>query len=361
MLTLRQNAYLILAVAAAITGIAAATPPANHIDQARAQTAETAKTPDRNWTIAAPGLVEPNGGEIRLGAETVGRVVAIPVSLGQRVKQGEVLVKLDDSDALAQIQSTRADVEIRERDRDNVAATRRGRSRRLAADKVADAEVTLFAARRALDRLYDTADGGAPSQEDVDTALTTIAQAKADRATAQQELDDINANEDTPLFSRSESALELARANYTLALQAYEKTRIRAAVDGTVLRINAKRGEVVSPQSRGPLVVLGDLSKLRVRAEVDERSVADVKGGQRAVIRSVAFANNDFNATVSEISASLSPGRIGNAQPRGSSNSNVLEVMLDIEGDTPLLPGMEVDVLFDEDGKAADDAAASTN
>ncbi|MEO0619347.1 MAG: HlyD family efflux transporter periplasmic adaptor subunit [Pseudomonadota bacterium] len=348
MLNLRQNAYLVVATAAAITAIAIATPPASQsIGSSNAVAQTTASTDTRNWSIAAPGLVEPLDGEIGLGVEIVGRVTKIAVTLGEVVRAGQVLVRLDDSDALARIQRTQADVEIRERDRDNVAATRRGRSRRRAADKLADAEAALFKARRALDRIYDTESGAKPSAEAIDTALKGIDEARANRATAQQELDDINALDATPLFSRSESALELARANHTLALQAYEKTRIRAETNGTILRINAKRGEVVSPQSPRPLVVIGDMTKLRVRAEVDERSVADVKGGQQAVIRSVAFDGSDFNATVSEISSALRPGRIGNSNPRGASNANVLEVMLDIDGETPLLPGMEVDVLFD--------------
>ncbi|MGI9407168.1 MAG: HlyD family secretion protein [Hyphomicrobiaceae bacterium] len=328
-------------------------------------TAASKPTDEQHWSIAAPGLVEPNEGEIGLGVEIVGRVVGIPVSLRDNVKAGQVLIRLDDSDALARIQSTQAEVEIRERNRDNVAATRRGRSRRRAADKLADAEVALFAARRGLDRLDEKVDGRKPTTVEIDAALKAIADAKANLATAQKELEDINALEETPLFSRSESALELARANHTLAMQAYEKTRVRVETDGTVLRINVKKGEVVSPQRPRPLVTVGDISRLRVRAEVDERSVADVKNGQKAIIRSVAFEGKDFNATISEISASLGPGRIGKRQLRGPSNANVLEVLLDIDGETPLLSGMEVDVLFegeaDKSVVPAQPAAAATN
>lgn len=358
----RKHIYLALALAGAVPAAFVVLNP----HQAPVIAADSDASKDRNWSIAAPGLVEPNEGEIGLGVEIVGRVISIPVATRERVKAGQVLVKLDDSDALARIQSTQAEVEIRERNRDNVAATRNGRSRRRAADKVADAEVSLFKARRDFDRLYELTEGKKPTSKEVGDALAAIAEARTARVTAQQELDEINAKDSTPLFSRSESALELARANHTLALQAYEKTRIRAETDGTVLRINAKKGAVVAPSSPRPLVVIGDISKLRVRAEVDERSVADVKLGQKAVIRSVAFEGQDFNGTVSEISASLGPGRIGKRQSRGPSNANVLEVLLDVEGESPLLSGMEVDVLFEGSDDPATPAtkpknAASTN
>lgn len=361
MLSTRKHVVLAVALAGAIATVATMTS-----QQSSVVAAETDTSKDQNWSIAAPGLVEPSDGEIGLGVEIVGRVVGIPVALGEEVKAGQVLVRLDDSDALARIQSTQAEVEIRERNRDNVAATRNGRSRRRAADKLADAEVSLFKVRRDLDRLFDSSVDVKATATDIESALQAIADARIARATAQQELDDINAKDSTPLFSRSESALELARANHTLALQAYEKTRIRAETDGTILRINAKKGAVVSPGLPRPLVTIGDISRLRVRAEVDERSVADVKGGQKAVIRSVAFEGQDFNATVSEISASLGPGRIGKRQSRGPSNANVLEVMLDVEGTTPLLSGMEVDVLFEGDSEKPAEpteqpAASSTN
>ncbi len=352
MISARKHVVLAVALAGIVAAVAMVSP-----QQSMVVAAETDTSKDRNWSIAAPGLVEPSDGEIGLGVEIVGRIVGIPVVLGEQVKAGQVLVQLDDSDALARIQSTQAEVEIRERNRDNVAATRNGRSRRRAADKLADAEIALFKVRRDLDRLYERVDAAKPKADEIDGALQAIADARSARATAQQELDDINALDSTPLFSRSESALELARANHTLAMQAYEKTRVRAETDGTILRISAKKGTVVSPGLPRPLVIVGDLTKLRVRAEVDERSVADVKTGQKAVIRSVAFEGQDFNATVSEISASLGPGRIGKRQSRGPSNANVLEVMLDVEGDTPLLSGMEVDVLFDGDGEKSSEPA----
>jgi len=364
MLTPRKHIYLAIALATAISAVAFAA-----TRQAPVIAAETETSTEKNWSIAAPGLVEPNEGEIGLGVEIVGRVVGIPVSVGDQVRAGQVLLRLDDADALANLQSTQAEVELRERDRDNVAATRRGRARRGAADKVWDAEIALFKARRDFDRLYETAEGKDPSAKEIDDALKAIDEAQENRATAQKELDDINALEATPLFSRSESALELARAKHTLAMQAYGKTRVRAEAAGTILRINAKKGEVVTPNLRRPMIVVGDLSKLRVRAEVDERSVADVKNGQKAIIRSVAFEGQDFEGSVAEISAALGPGRIGKRQSRGPSNANVLEVLLDVNGDTPLLSGMEVDVLFvgdDAEKKPAkkpkaSNTAASTN
>ena len=72
-----------------------------------------------------------------------------------------------------------------------------------------------------------------------------------------------------PLPSRTEAALAVARAQWSIAQEALEKTRIRAPIAGTVLQVQAKTGEIASPS-------VGDRSRLRVRAEVDERDIGKV-------------------------------------------------------------------------------------
>jgi Barrel-sandwich domain of CusB or HlyD membrane-fusion len=63
-----------------------------------------------------------------------------------------------------------------------------------------------------------------------------------------------------------------------------EKMTIRAPVAGTVLQVNARAGELASPSSPQLLVLLGDISQLRVRAQVAEPNIGAVKVG-----RSVRF------------------------------------------------------------------------
>lgn len=298
------------------------------------------------WSIAAPGRVEPKAGEVQIGATAIGRVLEIPVDARQRVKAGQLLVRLEDAEAMARVMSAEAQVEIRQRARNNAGTTRRAKKRRDATDALSDAEEELFDARRTLDKI--TLEGNQPGAEEISLseAIATVNNAREKVRSNRAELRKIRSESNTPLLTQSESALALARANRTLAYEAYEKTRVRAPVDGTVLKINVREGEVVAPSPGQPVILFGDISSLRVRAEVDERDVSNVNTGQVVTIRSDAFEGRDFSGEVSEISPALGPGLIGRRGLERPVNANVLEVLVEIKGSSPLIPGMQVDVLF---------------
>jgi HlyD family secretion protein len=94
------------------------------------------------------------------------------------------------------------------------------------------------------------------------------------------------------------------------------------------------------------LLLLGDVSALKVRAEVEERDAAKVRVGQVVVVRSDAYQDREFNGKVASLAPSLGPGKLGQRGPRRPSDVDVLEVVVDMDGQPPLLPGMRVDVFF---------------
>jgi len=125
-----------------------------------------------------------------------------------------------------------------------------------------------------------------------------------------------------------------------------DKTRIRAPIAGTVLQISAKLGELVAPSAEFPLVIMGDMSITRVRAEVDDPDVSKIKKDQRAFVKSSAYGNREFDGKVVEVAPSLAMPRMGARGIRRATDVEVLEVVIDMEGSVPLLPGMRVDVFF---------------
>jgi hypothetical protein len=95
-----------------------------------------------------------------------------------------------------------------------------------------------------------------------------------------------------------------------------------------------------------PLVVMGDISKLRVRAEVDERDVAKIKMGQETVIRCDAYPGKNFNGRVVQIAPSLGLPTMDSRHAPQPANVGVMSVLIDLDGKVPLLSGMRTDVLF---------------
>ena len=95
-----------------------------------------------------------------------------------------------------------------------------------------------------------------------------------------------------------ESVVSAGRADVAIAEAILDKTRIRAPAGGKVLQQHAKLGEIVGPSPETPLIVVGDVGTMRVKADVDEADVAKVKVGQKAFVRSNSYPGREFEGTV---------------------------------------------------------------
>jgi HlyD family secretion protein len=325
-----------------------------------ATAAESPKTEAQQrpaWAASAPGRVEPAGGEVRMSAQVPGRVADVLVGVNDKVMAGDLLVRLADEDLVARVNAARAEVAVRKRDRDNETVSKAAQDRRNAEDRFADAERHLAFAREDLDRaLKVKRNGGA--NNDVDKARDAVGRAGEQVEQTRTALRKALANNDTSAPTRLEAALAAARAELSLADAALERTRLRAPSNGTVLQINAKVGETVAPSPENLLVVVGDVSSLRVRAEFEERDIGKVRVGQGAVVRSDAFPGKDFEGSVSSLARSLGPSKLGPRGPRRPTDIDVLEVFIDLNGQPPLLPGMRVDVFLKADATAAGQASS---
>jgi HlyD family secretion protein len=362
-----DSSFTMLIVAAALAlGIGYYVPqtlsqkPVSAAGAAEAPKAETPKPAARPaWAASAPGRVEPAGGEIRMSAQVPGRVADVLVGVNDKVSGGDLLVRLADEDLVARVNAARAEVAVRKRDRDNETVSKAAQDRRAAEDKFADAERQLALAREELDRALKVkrSAGAGASNGDVDKSRETVAKAGDQLEQARTGLRKALASTDALAPTRLEAALAAARAELSLADAAVERTRLRAPSNGSVLQINARVGETVAPSPENLLVVVGDVSSLRVRAEFEERDIGKVHVGQAAVVRSDAFPGKDFEGTVSSSARALGPSKLGQRGPRRPTDIDVLEVIIDLGGQPPLLPGMRVDVFLKAD--AAPSSAAS--
>ena len=163
---------------------------------------------------------------------------------------------------------------------------------------------------------------------------------------ARQRYATASAKRNVPAPNRLESALQAARSDISVAEALLEKTRIRAPVAGTVLQLPAKVGEMIAPSPEQALVVLGDMSVVRLKAEVDEIDVSKIKVGGKVVVKSNAYPNQEFTGTVAELAPSLSSPQFALRGARRPTDVEVLEVTVDLEGNPPLLPGMRADAFF---------------
>ncbi len=310
------------------------------------------KTPTVTWAASAPGRLEPTGGEVKISPQTGGRIADVLVAVNDKVQAGDLLIRLDDGELEARVAAAEAEVNVRRRERDSEPATGKAQERRTAEDAFAAAERTLAANRGELDRLLKAAKTGAASPADVQNAREAVTQASQKLDTARTNLRKLNTAAGMPLQTRLEAGISAARAELTLAEGALERTRIRAPRDGTILQVLATPGETAAPSPENVLVVLGDMSKLRVRAEIEERDVGKVRVGQAAIVRSDAYPGKDFEGKVASIAQALGPGKLSIKGPRKPTDIDVLEIMIDLSGTPPLISGMRVDVFLKPDTTA---------
>ena len=124
---------------------------------------------------------------------------------------------------------------------------------------------------------------------------------------------------------------------------------VRAPIDGTVLQVNVRVGEVVSPGSPQPPLQLADLSTMCLRAELDERDIAAVKVGQAVIVRAAAFPGREFEGSVSSVAPLIEPGRLEPPGSRDQTDVDVVRVMVGLTGSGELTIGMKADVYFRSD------------
>jgi HlyD family secretion protein len=304
------------------------------------------------WAASATGRVEPKEGEVRISSEAPGRIVDVIAATNDQVKAGDPLVLLDEGDLDSKLDAAQSEADVRVRERDEEGATGLALERRNAEDAVNASERARFHAQREFDDAYRQAKRGGDAKA-VTAARDKLAAAEKKAADDRAALDAVLAKPGLPLPTRLESALWIARTDVSQVESAIEKTRVRAPADGSVLNVWARVGEIAQPSPDAALLLFGDLSSLRVRAEVEERDVTKIRVGQRVVVRADAFPDKDFEGVVTQVAPALGSPRITSRGPRRPNDVEVLEVLAALDGTPPLLTGMRVDVFFRHETSAS--------
>jgi len=160
--------------------------------------------------------------------------------------------------------------------------------------KVTRAEQDLADAR---ERLADLKAG--PTPLEISQAQNAVAAAEYDLAKAQQDQADLNAGPDTGQVQLAQSRVAAAQATLEEAQATLDAATLVAPFDGTVVSVGAEVGDEVSAGT--PVIVIADLTELRVMASIDETEISQVEIGQDVTITFDAFAGYTFQGKVLEV------------------------------------------------------------
>lgn len=306
--------------------------------------AAAAQTAPPSRLIIAAGRVEPASEEIDVGTEIDGRLRRVFVEEGDTVRAGQAVAEIENADFAARAAHARAVIAERQAGLDRANAGARPMQRREAKAQIREAEAVLENAVRERDRRAQLLDRGAISRAEYDSALreASVAQARLDAVLERHELiEDEVRPEDR---RRAAAELERARAQLAEAEALLAKTIIRSPMNGVVLRKHRNRGESISTEDRLPLVTLGDISRLRVRAEIDETDVAAVRMGQPAYVTASAYGTRRFTGRVVRVGGILGRKKVMTDAPSERVDTRILETLIELDPGQELLPvGLRVD------------------
>ncbi len=206
---------------------------------------------------------------VDISSDVSGRIVELNVDEGDDVEEGQLLLRIDQTQFQAAMAQSRAALSQREA-------------------QAAQQNASMIQATREYDRMQGlwTRDSTLVSRQQVDDAATQAEVAGA-------------------LFTAAEHGVDQARATLAEAEDRLSKTTIRAPISGKVTRLNIELGEtaiVGTMNNPGSLLLtVSDLSVIEAVMQVDETDVPDISIGDSAALELDAFPETEFAGTVTEI------------------------------------------------------------
>jgi HlyD family secretion protein len=302
---------------------------------------EPAVIGDLTETITAPGTIEAKT-KVSISARVSARIIALPYKEGDKVTKGDpnakppvppsLLVKLDATDLEAQLRSSQAHYDGQKAQIHVAEANIESQK-----SQIESSQAMLDDADRDLKRQKELFASKDVSQSVVDTAQSKVDQLRASLEAAKHSLEGMEQNLDVLQFELQAADADIARAKDNLSY-----TTITSPIDGVVTRVNSEVGELVvigTMNNAGTVIMeVADLSKMILKARVDESSIADVKVGQKATVRIPAYQDKEFAGEVTTVALADTVDTLAGGQRYFKA-----EILLDTKGQR-IISGLNADV-----------------
>ncbi|HME36174.1 MAG TPA: efflux RND transporter periplasmic adaptor subunit [Candidatus Sulfotelmatobacter sp.] len=222
------------------------------------------------------------------------------VKEGDHVRKGQLLLQLDDADIRAQAARAQAQVKTAQADQSSLKTGGTGEEVLTVDAQLAKARSAVDVARHNLEAYRRLQQAGAASPGEVRQAEDAVLSAQADLTLAQKKRGE---RYSPPEVAKIQAQAAEAQAAYDAAEDALHKSGVRAPFDGIVYSLPVKQGAFV--QAGELLLQEADLSRVLVRAFVDEPDIGRLQNGQRVEITWDAVPGRTWIGTVSTIPSTV--------------------------------------------------------
>jgi HlyD family secretion protein len=263
---------------------------------------------DLTSIVTASGEIKPRN-YINIGSEAFGRLTAIYVKEGARVRKGQELARLESVQAEADLSGQRAAVTSAEAESAAAEANVRAadESIRTAQASVERAKAELDRMRTAFKRTEQLVKEGLASRQQFDTERAQIVAGEAAVGEAEARLSQARAQRQQVAAQQSAAQRRIAQIQATVrrAGDQLQKHVVDSPIDGVVTNLPVRVGEtmVVGIQNApgSTIMTIADMSVITAEVRVDETDIVNVHMGQVADVTIDAIPNKTFKGRVIEI------------------------------------------------------------
>jgi HlyD family secretion protein len=285
--------------------------------------------------------------KIEVASKVVGRVAWIGVEKGDKVKAGQVLVRLEDDEYRAQLLQEQGQLTNLQAKLEELQNGSRPEEIAKARADTEQAKADLANARVSLDRTKQLVSEGVLAKQSLDDAQAKYDGDLAKVASLERTQDLAVLGPRKEEIAQVRGQIEQARGALEYAQTQLDNTIIKAPVTGTILDRNVEKGEFVTngfvgdKGAKGYLVTMADLNDLRVELDISQNDFPKLGPRQKGTITTDAYPDRKYQGTIEEVS------------PEADRAKATVQVKVRVQNpDEYLRPDMNATVSFYNDVKA---------
>lgn len=295
----------------ALLGVAATafrfTSQAVEVETYRVMARTAAASDDMGVVLNAAGYIVAHH-KIQLTAKVVGKVAWIGVEKGDKVREGQVLVRLEDHEYRAQLLQAEGNLQNLLSQLKELETGSRPEEIARAAANLAQARADLENARIQLDRAKGLFKEEVVPRQELDNAQARYdaQKARVDALAKDYELYRIGPRQEQ--IEAMRGRVQQARGEVALRQTFLDATIIKAPITGTILERAVEKGEFVTTSfvgergAKGYVVSLADLNDLQVELDISQDDFAKLSMGQKAMVTTDAFPDRKYDGVIAEMS-----------------------------------------------------------
>lgn len=277
------------------------------VDVVRVQAASTGAAPGGDVILNATGYIVA-AHKIQLASKVVGKVAWIGVEKGDRVRRGQVIVRLEDDEYRAQLQQARGRLAALEARLAELLAGSRPEEIAVAKANLDQARADLENAAVTLERAKLLASEEVLSRQALDDAQARYHSQAARVASLERTFELVRIGPRKEQIEQVRGQILEAKGNLAFFETQLENTVIRAPIDGTILERVVEIGEFVTTGfvgdrgAKGFVVSMADLNDLQVELDINQNDFARLGPRQKGIVTTDAYPDRRYQGAIEEIS-----------------------------------------------------------